>query len=267
MPATNFYTLKLPNDRRSLDSTAGHEYRAIAPLLDLALAQTTGHAAYVYRYDPEGGAAWLVASSGVAPASAGSFPLEGDEKSDRSWLERHALIALDEGAWLDKRFRGFPEFQKNRFEGVISVPLVAGDGIVGIANFCQLRKGRLVPRAVSFLVGLSLPLATLLRGAELREKLERELGRLTQQLADRKLLDRAKGILQARHGWSEGQAYEYIRHVSRQNRTPMREIAVDVIGNSSTPWVRTPSARRAGASEIEENGSESDPMIATASGI
>jgi AmiR/NasT family two-component response regulator len=68
-------------------------------------------------------------------------------------------------------------------------------------------------------------LAALLTTSTLRE----ELQKAAQLLADRKLLDRAKGLLQETLGWSEEEAYLHIRRLSRQHRTPMRQIARQVI--------------------------------------
>jgi AmiR/NasT family two-component response regulator len=42
-------------------------------------------------------------------------------------------------------------------------------------------------------------------------------------------VERAKGILQAEFGWTEEEAYLHVRRLSRQNRLPMREIAINVI--------------------------------------
>jgi len=61
------------------------------------------------------------------------------------------------------------------------------------------------------------------------EVLRRELEKLTQKLAARRILERAKGILQAEFGWTEEEAYLHVRRLSRQNRIPMREIAINLI--------------------------------------
>ena len=61
------------------------------------------------------------------------------------------------------------------------------------------------------------------------EVLRREIEKLTQKLAARRILERAKGILQADFGWTEEEAYLHVRRLSRQNRIPMREIAINVI--------------------------------------
>jgi AmiR/NasT family two-component response regulator len=64
------------------------------------------------------------------------------------------------------------------------------------------------------------------------EVLRREIEKLTQKLAARRLLERAKGILQAEFGWTEEEANLHVRRLSRQNRIPMREIAINVIESS-----------------------------------
>jgi AmiR/NasT family two-component response regulator len=61
------------------------------------------------------------------------------------------------------------------------------------------------------------------------ELLRLEIQKLTQKLAARRILERAKGILQAEFGWTEEEAYLHVRRLSRQNRIPMREIAINVI--------------------------------------
>jgi AmiR/NasT family two-component response regulator len=61
------------------------------------------------------------------------------------------------------------------------------------------------------------------------EILRREIEKLTQKLAARKIVERAKGILQAEFGWTEEEAYFHVRRLSRQSRISMREIAVNVI--------------------------------------
>ena len=189
----------------------------IQPLLDLALAQTNGQGAYVYRLEPGEPEARLAAWAGL--------PLDRQNlRASRKHLERSAAIVVPERASSDSRFQHLPEFRGQRFEAVVSIPLQDGGEVVGIANFCRTRPGALPARDLSFLLSLGLPLGALLNAEAVRE----QLARTTQLLADRKLLARAKGVLQDL-GWSEEESYLHIRRLSRQNRTPMREIARQVI--------------------------------------
>jgi len=52
---------------------------------------------------------------------------------------------------------------------------------------------------------------------------------LSEQLQTRKLVERAKGILQRDLGLSEEQAYLALQRQSRQKRRPMKEIAEAIV--------------------------------------
>ncbi|MBG0817455.1 response regulator [Planomonospora sp. ID82291] len=60
--------------------------------------------------------------------------------------------------------------------------------------------------------------------------LEREVGTLSDRLETRKLVERAKGLLMAEHGWSEPQAFRWIQKASMDRRLSMREVAQIVVG-------------------------------------
>ena len=111
------------------------------------------------------------------------------------------------------------------------MPLIDRGATLGILNICRVRPASLDPRELTYLLGLSLPLGALLAGSDENQSLRGEVERLTRQLADRKLIDRAKGILQARFAWTEEQAYLYLRRSSRSRRTPLRDIALGIIEN------------------------------------
>jgi len=59
--------------------------------------------------------------------------------------------------------------------------------------------------------------------------LEGEVGTLRDRLEVRKLLDRAKGLLQAEHGLTEPQAFRWIQKTSMDRRLTMRKVAEAVI--------------------------------------
>jgi len=70
----------------------------------------------------------------------------------------------------------------------------------------------------------------LLVGAEIEmARLEEANSSLTEQLQTRKLVERAKGILQRDLGLNEEQAYLTLQRQSRQKRKPMKEIAEAII--------------------------------------
>ena len=60
--------------------------------------------------------------------------------------------------------------------------------------------------------------------------LEAEVADLTERLETRKLLDRAKALLQGSHGLSEADAFRWIQKTSMDRRLSMRQVAETVLG-------------------------------------
>jgi two-component system, response regulator PdtaR len=65
--------------------------------------------------------------------------------------------------------------------------------------------------------------------------LEREVADLRDRLEARKLVDRAKAVLQSRHGMDEAQAFRWIQRTSMDRRLTMREVAERVIADAGGP--------------------------------
>ena len=59
--------------------------------------------------------------------------------------------------------------------------------------------------------------------------LEREVGDLAGRLEARKLVDRAKSVLQSEHGMTEPEAFRYLQRTSMDTRRSMRAVASEVL--------------------------------------
>jgi response regulator NasT len=64
--------------------------------------------------------------------------------------------------------------------------------------------------------------------------LEREVSTLSEQLDTRKLVERAKGLLQAKQGLSEPEAFKWIQRAAMDKRTTMRQVAEVVLETLDT---------------------------------
>jgi len=151
------------------------------------------------------------------------------------WVAEHSEpVAIPENAAHDPRFQFFHELPEDSYEAFLSVPLMCRGRVVGVLNL-QHRQHHVYRRreirmisTVGFLVGAEIELA----------RLEQANSTLAEQLQTRKIVERAKGILQRDLGLNEEQAYLAIQRQSRQKRKPMKEIAEaivlsdDVRGNS-----------------------------------
>ncbi|PYX27719.1 MAG: sensory transcriptional regulator [Acidobacteria bacterium] len=154
------------------------------------------------------------------------------------WVAEHREpVAVAEKASQDPRFQFFHELPEDSFEAFLSVPLMCRGGVVGVINLqhkqhhvYRRREIRLIS-TIGFLVGAEIELA----------RLEDANLSLADQLETRKVVERAKGILQRDLGLSEEQAYLTLQRQSRQKRKPMKEIAEaivlsdDVKGNFRDP--------------------------------
>jgi signal transduction protein with GAF and PtsI domain len=142
------------------------------------------------------------------------------------WVAEHREpVAIPEKAAHDPRFQFFNELPEDSYEAFLSVPLMCRGRVVGVINL-QHRQHHIYRRrdirmisAVGFLVGAEVEMA----------RLEEANSNLADQLQTRKIVERAKGILQRDLGLNEEQAYLTLQRQSRQKRKPMREIAEAVI--------------------------------------
>ena len=216
----------------TLNVIYGREFSAshpptFAPFLELCLAQTNSHGAYLYRL--EEGALRLVEWSGRAVSEMDRFEAVLPEEATRWHRENPDALFLDRAAWSDSRLERFPEFLHNRFEAAAAIPLVDAGRVIGLLHVGRESAAAYQAREGAFLRSLGLPLGSLVAHSEARVRLESEVETLSRKLADRKLLDRAKGILQARFQWTEEEAYIFLRRSSRQRRTAMRQIAQELV--------------------------------------
>ena len=142
------------------------------------------------------------------------------------WVAEHREpVAIPEKAAQDPRFQFFHELPEDSYEAFLSVPLMCRGRVVGVINL-QHRQHHVYRRreiriisAVGFLVGAEIEMA----------RLEQANSTLAEQLQARKIVERAKGILQRDLGLNEEQAYLAIQRQSRQKRRPMKEIAEAIV--------------------------------------
>jgi two-component system, response regulator PdtaR len=65
--------------------------------------------------------------------------------------------------------------------------------------------------------------------------LESEVSTLGERLEARKIVERAKGVLQAEHGLSEPEAFRWIQRTSMNRRSTMRSVAEAIIAGELLP--------------------------------
>jgi signal transduction protein with GAF and PtsI domain len=142
------------------------------------------------------------------------------------WVAEHRQpVAVGRHAWEDPRFQTFNELPEDRYEAFLSVPVLSRSKVVGVINLQHRqphdhsRQDIQLISTVGFLVGAEIEMA----------RLEVENTQLSERLETRKILDRAKGILQRDLGITEEEAYLTIQRQSRQRRKTKKEIAEAIV--------------------------------------
>ncbi len=142
------------------------------------------------------------------------------------WVAQHRQpVAVGRNAAGDARFRMFNELPEDRFEAFLSVPLLSRGRVVGVMNLQNLAPHEYSEReitlvsTVGFLVGAEIEIA----------HLEKENSELAGRLELRKLVERAKGILQREMKISEPEAYVVLQRQSQASRKSMKEIAEAIV--------------------------------------
>lgn len=142
------------------------------------------------------------------------------------WVAKHREpVAIHCRASDDPRFMPFKSLPEDTFEAFLSIPILCASKTVGVINLQHRLSYRHSEAEVRILSMIGF-----LVGAEIeRARLETENTTLSDRLETRKVLDRAKGVLQRDLSIDEHEAYRRMQRESRQRRKTMREIAEAVL--------------------------------------
>ncbi len=149
------------------------------------------------------------------------------------WVAEHkAVVALSSNASSDPRFKRFQALVEDTYESFLSVPIVSGGEVIGVINVHHREAHEHSPDEIALLVFVGEQMGGAVSKSMLagdKARLEEEAAAVKRQLEDRKVVERAKGILQQKYSTTEEDAYFRLRNQSRRLRRPMRELAEAII--------------------------------------
>jgi uroporphyrinogen-III synthase len=188
-------------------------------VVDFATSVVKCDSCFVYLLERDG--LVLRASKNSHPEVLGKLKLNVGQ-GITGWVAKHRHpVVVAQNAGSDPRFQFFNELPEDRFQAFLSVPLLSRGRVVGVINLQNIaahhyseREIKLVS-TVGFLVGAEIEMA----------RLEKEKSQLADRLEVRKLVERAKGILQHDLKISEQEAYLMLQRQSQHRRKSMRDIA------------------------------------------
>lgn len=201
-------------------------------LVAITVEVTACDACLVYLPDHETGDIVLRSSQLPHDAEIGAVRLNLGE-GVAGWVAQHkSAVALSSRAFADSRFKHFTTLIEDTYEALISVPLIRGGEVIGVLNVHHREPHEHTPDEISILcflgeqMGGAIAYSTL---ADRNSKLKKEASLVRQQLEERKIVERAKGVLQQRFAFSEEEAYRRLRDESRRQRRSIREVAEAVL--------------------------------------
>ncbi len=196
-------------------------------------AQVTGcDACLVYLIERETGEIVLRASQMPHQVDLGNIRLKLGEGITGWVVEHRSVVALPHNAASDRRFKKFQALVEDTYEAFLSVPLVSSGDVIGVINVHHRDGHDHSSDEVTLLTFVGEQMGGAISKSVLFEenaRLLEETAEMRRQLETRKLVERAKGILQHRHGLTEEEAYLRLRNESRRLRRPMRELAEAII--------------------------------------
>ncbi len=141
-------------------------------------------------------------------------------------------MALSSNAAADARFKLLPALIEDTYEAFLSVPLVSGGDIIGVTNVHHREEHRHTADEIALLTFVGEQMGGAISKsilAEANARLVEETLEMKRQLETRKVVERAKGILQQRYKLTEEESYLRLRNESRRLRRPMKELADAII--------------------------------------
>lgn len=204
----------------------------LGEIVGLTAQVTNCDACLVYLIDNESGDAVLRASQVPHAADLGNLRLKVGE-GVTGWVAEHkSVVALSSNAAADRRFKFFQGLVEDTYQAFLSVPLVTGGDVIGVINVHHRERHDHSPEEVALLTFVGEQMGVAVAKSMLTDenaRLLEEAQEMKRQLETRKLVERAKGLLQHRYGLTEEEAYLRLRNESRRLRRPMRDLAEAII--------------------------------------
>jgi two-component system, response regulator PdtaR len=204
----------------------------LGEIIGLTVQATGCDACLVYLIEKESGEIVLRASQVPHAADLGILRMKMGE-GVTGWVAEHmSVVALPANAAADRRFKRFQGLVEDTYQAFLSVPLVSGGDIIGVINVHHRETHEHSPEEIGLVTFIGEQMGgAIARGvlADQNQRLMLETLEMKRRLEERKLVERAKGILQYKYKLTEEEAYLRLRNESRRLRRPMKDLAEAII--------------------------------------
>ena len=159
-----------------------------------------------------------------SPEYLHKLPIKIEDSLIGRVVRQRLMMAIPDVA-AEKSYK-YPELaRRSGLTSLLSVPLLVGQKVIGTLNIYTRERRTFTPEDIGFAKAVAGQAALAFENARLiSEALE-----MRKAPEARKVIERAKGILQHRQGITEEQAYLNLRSESRRLQRPMRDLAEAIV--------------------------------------
>ena len=179
----------------------------------------------IYFYDRENKKLTLIASKKPHKRLIGKIEMKSGE-GITGWVADHKkTVVLRKNAYKDIRFKFVRELPEDLYEAFLSVPIVDREGVVGVVNFQNKKSFNFTNQQTELIKSV----VGIIAAAFENIMLSRKVNSLESRLLERKIVEKAKGLLMKEKNMNESDAYTLIREEAMKKRKSIREIAEAIV--------------------------------------
>jgi GAF domain-containing protein len=152
----------------------------LSHVVDTITRATSCHAAFIYLYDRDKNQLVLVSTSEPYKHQIGKITLVLGE-GIAGWVGMHQQpVVIREGALNDPRFQPYPELEEEKFQSLMSVPILAKDRhLIGVITVHTVAPYEFTEQHQTFALNTAALVAGAIENARLYENTQRKLNILT----------------------------------------------------------------------------------------
>ena len=180
----------------------------------------------IYFYDLETKNFILIGSKEPHPQEIGNIVMKEGE-GITGWVAKNKqTVAIEKESYKDPRFKPFKELPEDTYESFLSVPIIDNNAnVVGVINLQNRKPYKFSKEQIETVESL----VKIIASAFANVVLEKRISHLENKLEERKVVEKAKGILMKVKNMSEDEAFSFIRTEAMKKRKTLKDIAEAVL--------------------------------------
>lgn len=167
---------------RKLGQAIGSSFETehlLETVADIAVQVTMTDTCFIYLLDDSGQELVLRAAKGPTKGVVGKIRLKVGEGIS-GWVAREKKnVALARESFRDHRFKSFSELEEDKFQSMLSVPLVAGDKAIGVINIKTDQPHVYTNNQILVMERIAEQVANAIQSSRMYRKMETQVTQLT----------------------------------------------------------------------------------------